>query len=267
MIALLVPRFWLIIISKALILICYPWLWGPKKVVKKNLYYTGEEITQAKVREVFFYYILFLIDFFAIKKLNFSHLHSRVQIRGLHHLDNLVKNQTAGILVTGHLGNWELAGIYLGALGYPLCAVVEDVGKPVKFLNELREKTGMETILTSETRKIIKAIKNRKIIVLLGDRDVTGTGLETPFLNGRKKLPLGPAYMAKKFNLPLLLGYFVYTKEGNYFEALAEPLNYSQNIDIIKLHQLIASQLGLYIKKYPTQWIVFQDEWRNENCN
>ncbi|MCS7258939.1 MAG: lysophospholipid acyltransferase family protein [candidate division WOR-3 bacterium] len=247
--------------AKIAIYLIYPFLIGPRKVIRKNFYYIGEEINSHKIREVILHYILFIADFYQVKKLNLNTLKQRVRITGLNYLDDLVKNRASGILVTGHLGNWELAGIYLAALGYPLTAVVEDIGPLVEFLLELREKTGMETILTTETRKVIKAIRAKRILVLLGDRDVTKTGVLTPFLYGQKKLPSGPAYLAKRFNLPVFSGYFVYTPDYNYFKAQIEPVKFPLDSDVRGIQCLIADKIGSYIKKYPTQWIVFQDEW------
>lgn len=142
--------------------------------------------------------------------------------------------------------------------------------KMYKLYSKLRSKTGME-ILPIENRdsmkKIIKGLKENKILVLLGDRDITGSGVKVTFLDGEYKLPRGPALLALKYDVPIVTGFFI--KEDKKYIATVEPeipVKRSGNIgeDIRNLTQIIAQRLESQIKAYPTQWYVFQMDWQNK---
>jgi KDO2-lipid IV(A) lauroyltransferase len=201
------------------------------------------------------------MDFLRVKYIKLQDIAKRTTLKGCNYLNAALSQKRGAILVTGHLGNWELAGIYLSSLGYPLSAVVEDIPAMNNFLNSLRVKTGMEVILTSQPQAIINAIKKNRIVVLLADRPVTQHGIEISFLNGRKKIPLGPAYFAYRFKVPVLVGYFVYTSNANCFAAEIVPLSFPEDLNIKMLTIALIKQLSSYISKYPTQWFVMRNEW------
>jgi KDO2-lipid IV(A) lauroyltransferase len=191
-------------------------------------------------------------------------LKNMVESKGFENLSKALALNRGAILITGHIGNWDLAGVYVASLGYPLTAVVEEIPGLSDFYNFLRTSTGMETVFMREKDKMITALKNNRILVLLGDRDLSGRGITVKFLSGEKTVPRGPAAFALKYNAPIMFGYFVLNNDKTklYKVEISEPI-FPENRSFEELSQIIADRLSDYVSQFPTQWFVFRDEWIN----
>ncbi|MEK7227128.1 MAG: hypothetical protein AAB221_15795, partial [Bacteroidota bacterium] len=86
----------------------------------------SEEELLRKAKEVFINFGLYLVEFFRYKKIDKAYIRKYVSLRGFEHVDNELKNGTGAILLTAHMGNWELAGMAFGLLGYPIVAIALD---------------------------------------------------------------------------------------------------------------------------------------------
>ncbi len=110
--------------------------------------------------------------------------------------------------------------------------------------------------------QVVRALRERHLILLLGDRDVPGTGAEFDFLGCRRKFLLGPAALGLKTRTPIFTGYMVIEdqKYRGFVEGPVafEDLEYSDEGIRILTARIIKS-MEKYIRKYPTQWFVFEE--------
>jgi KDO2-lipid IV(A) lauroyltransferase len=174
------------------------------------------------------------------------------------------------VLVTPHLGNWDLAGVFLGARGYPISAVVEPIPRGwTRTFNRYRNATAMQTIPIPERRAIARALKDRRLLALVADRDFTGRGLPCPSFDAVRCFPKGPAAYALKFGTPVVLGYFVFQNRPGrppYYACVEPPIEFSPSgdttADIDRLTRLIADSLNRLIARFPDQWPVFRAAWQ-----
>src|SRR3989338_9104766 len=73
------------------------------------------------VKEVFRNFGRYLLEFFRMTKiLNMEYIRKNVKITNISHLDHVLKQGKGGILLTAHIGNWELGGVVASMLGYPI---------------------------------------------------------------------------------------------------------------------------------------------------
>lgn len=184
---------------------------------------------------------------------------------------NRVLNQGRGaILVTGHIGNWDLAGVFLSALGYPISAVVEPVpGGWMKTFNRYRNICAMETIPIPERERIHQALKKHRLLALVADRDLTGRGIICPAFGGRRSFPKGPAVYSLRYGIPIVVGYFVRQHRPDhppYIGVIEGPIDFhpTGNIenDIVALTNILAKRINEIINRYPDQWLVFNAGWQ-----
>lgn len=184
--------------------------------------------------------------------------------------DRLLSQGKGVILVTGHIGNWDLAGVFLSALGYPLSAVVEPVPRGwMKTFNRYRRACSMETIPIPERHRIDRALQNRRVVALVADRDLTGNGILCPAFEARRSFPKGPAVYSLRYDIPIVIGYFVRQNKRNhppYRGVISEPLEFQptgdMDSDIRTLTNIVAQKLNWIIKEYPDQWLVFNAGWQ-----
>ncbi len=230
---------------------------------------TPTELNRA-VRRTFENLALSIIGFLQIPRFTRSGI-SQLTIRhGLEYIDQALKRGRGAILVSAHLGDWELACASFARLGYSIVLVSEQVrGGLTKTLGFYRRWAGVEVVLMNEPIKMVRALKNNKILLLAGDRDLTGTGIELPFFNGLRKIPRGPAAFTLKTRATLLTGLFVLNPvpgKPPYFGRIEPPIEYTPtgtvNDDTNKLTRILSERIQAYIREYPEQWFVFQPDWR-----
>jgi len=260
----ILPRPITIIIAKILAIIGYPLSKNTRNVTRKNLMYCNQTEFSYNTIKTISNYTICLADKLRIPTLDFNTLQGIVETVHIENLDKTLAYNRGAVLITGHIGNWDLGGVFLASLGYPLTAVVEEIPGLSDFYNFLRTSTGMETVFMRERGKMSGALNNNRMLVLLGDRDLTGRGVKVKFLSGEKLLPRGPAAFAIKHNAPIVFAFFVLNdnKRKPYRIEISEPV-FPENRTFEELTQVVADKLSEYINKYPTQWFVFKDEWLN----
>jgi KDO2-lipid IV(A) lauroyltransferase len=185
-------------------------------------------------------------------------------------LDTVLKAGRGAILVTAHLGNWDLAGVFVASEGYPIVAVFERIPRGLSSVfNRFRGSSGMGLIGLDEREKMIAAIRSGKLFVVLGDRDLKGNGLELAWFSGRRTFPRGAAAFALRYDVPVVIGHFVF-EPGDRFRRyrieVGPPLEFVPTGDMARdieaLTARIVRELELLVRRYPEQWFVFQPNWR-----
>ena len=97
------------------------------------------------------------------------------------------------IFVTGHLGNWELAGAYVAARGIPLDAIARRMKNPLfdRYLTETRSQIGMHVVHDSEAvRRTPRSLREGRAVAFLSDQGVLGLASTfVPFFGRPAKTP------------------------------------------------------------------------------
>lgn len=197
---------------------------------------------------------------------------SRDEILGLTHAEGLdefrkVHEQGRGIIVvTPHLGPYELGGAILAVLGFPVHAMVEDINPDTNAaLASYRRATGME-LLSRNTglRQLYRLLKDGRIVLLVADR-VIGEGSEgllVPFGDAMRAVPTGPAAFAIATGAPIVVGHIVRSPSGSpryllHVDPPIEPAGHTKDT----LTRRVAARFDTLIRQHPDQWYVFQPDW------
>ncbi|MFO7588431.1 MAG: lysophospholipid acyltransferase family protein, partial [Gemmatimonadota bacterium] len=127
------------------------------------------------------------------------------------------------LIVTGHLGNWEMAGALVVALGHPLAAVVKRQ-RNARFdamIVESRRRLGIEPVYMEDARARIPGLLRRGVsVALVADQDARARGLFVPFLGRPASTFRGPARLALECGAPLVFGAAV--RDGAGYAAVLE---------------------------------------------
>ena len=106
-------------------------------------------------------------------------------------------------MVTGHFGNWELAGAYVAARGIPLDAIVRGMANPLfdAYINHTREEMGMTIVHDSEAvRRTPRSLRAGRAVAFVADQGVLGLASTfVPFFGRPAKTPRGAAVFAFAF--------------------------------------------------------------------
>ncbi len=111
--------------------------------------------------------------------------------------EHLVAARDAGrgaILLTAHVGNFEIGGFFLGAIGLKVAVVYLPDPSPVveRDRTAARDRLGIRSLpMTSEFSavKILRSLEEGYFVAIQGDRDYAGTGRTLPFLGRSVSFP------------------------------------------------------------------------------
>ncbi len=139
-------------------------------------------------------------DFFRTPQMRTDNLDRFVgEVSGWEHLQAAQAAGAGAVLVTVHMGSWELAGAYLALRGIPLSAAALPHQDPRidRIFLDRRKALGIEVIsVGGALRKLGEALTHGRFVAMASDRDVSGRGLCLPFLGQVTRMPVGHAVLA-----------------------------------------------------------------------
>ena len=191
----------------------------------------------------------------------------RLTIDGKNHFEKALQAGKGIIIVTPHLGNWDLAGCGLTLFPKPVAAVAE-VLKPAslfRWFKKTRENLGVQVIgLDAQAGKqCLKHLKQNNVLALVGDRDIQGNGLPLPFMGQMASIPKGPAQLALRTGATLMIGFCVRTGPGEFKGKFYPPLKVKKSNDfeddVFFNTQAIATQLEEVTRAHIEQWCMLQE--------
>ncbi len=196
----------------------------------------------------------------------------RKQLAGLHgfeFLENAIKAGKGVIAGSGHFGAWDLV-INLAAVYLETEIVVPNERiKPEKlfqYILALRRQQGIDMVaLDGAPRALIKALRDKHVVGLAYDRDITKTGPIVDFFGVPTQMPDGAVQLSLKYGAPVIIGFSVRQPDNRSIVYIEPPLEFVRTTDpandIQAGVQRIAAVLEKYIRLYPDQWLMFQRIW------
>ncbi|MEO0480866.1 MAG: lysophospholipid acyltransferase family protein [Planctomycetota bacterium] len=188
-------------------------------------------------------------------------------------LDEMFEKSPRGFLgLTGHLGNWELLGSWLGAQSGRELAGVVAKRNTNPFLNARIERTrttlGMPTYYREDPPgDIVKSLRRGKLVAIVPDQDVKSIGgLFVDFLGSKAYTPTGPARLALTADVPIVCGGLIRTGDGRFRIEFEEPIwpdrKAPREQEIERLTQAWSEVLERLIRRHPEQWAWFHERWK-----
>ncbi|MBF0270777.1 MAG: hypothetical protein HQL98_01710 [Magnetococcales bacterium] len=117
------------------------------------------------------------------------------------------REQGRGVIVVGvHVGCWEPGLKRLGGHAAPAAILYRHANNPLseQSFMKMRASYGVEWISRQNTREIVRACQERKVLGFMTDINTRDGGVTAPFLGVEAQCPPGPARLALKFNMPLV---------------------------------------------------------------
>jgi KDO2-lipid IV(A) lauroyltransferase len=176
----------------------------------------------------------------------------------------------SGILfVTGHLGNWELAGAYVAARGIPVDAVARHMANPLfdGYLTRTRERIGMRIVHDERAvAQVPRAIRAGRGVAMLTDQETRGLASTwVPFFGRPAKTPRGPAVFALRLDAPLIFGCALRQPSGRYrmsFEQIPVERTGDLEADIDRIVAAYTATLERWVRRSPDQYFWHHRHWK-----
>jgi KDO2-lipid IV(A) lauroyltransferase len=217
-------------------------------------------------RQAFQNYGRVLTDFVMLGSLSPKELIQRMSVDGRDQLDAALARGRGAIMAVPHMGSWDMAGSYAGALGYSIYAVAERFpGSLNEAVIETRQRFGLNVITLGRAavRGITDALEKNGIVALLCDLE-QGPGVTVQFFGRSATVPGGPAAIAIKTGAALLPAYQYATGPSRYHVHMDPMLSWSAGETKEGLMQRVVNRFEDFIKERPDQWFAFRPIFARE---
>lgn len=178
------------------------------------------------------------------------------------------REQGKGVIVlTGHLGNWELAGAWTACL-FPASVVARRIYyEPFnRILVRMRARLGMRTIYRNDSpRKILRSLRRNEVVAILADQDVSDVqGVHVDFFGRPAYTPTGPVSLAFHSGAPMLLAFVI--RVGARFRIVSYPFDLvrtgNRREELHLNTQRWSTVLEDLIRENPDQWPWNHRRWK-----
>ncbi len=224
---------------------------------------TGRRIDEQDdmVRETFRNFSRYLTEVFLMDRLSMPIL----RMDGFAHLERARRQGRGAIVLTGHLGNWELGASLLSRLGVPMAAVALPHADPNldRLFTRQRGAGGVTTIPLGEhaARQGLEALRQGGCLGLVGDRPFDDHTVPVSLCGQPVRLPRGPALLSLRSRAPIVPTTLL--REGRWaFRLCMEPaiapvVCGTLEESIRMLSQRCAAALERQLGRAPEQWLLF----------
>jgi KDO2-lipid IV(A) lauroyltransferase len=192
-------------------------------------------------------------------------------VEGWDLMEAVMARGKGAVLVTGHIGNWELAGAYVAARGVPLDAIARGMANPLfeEWLNHTREKMGMVVVHDSEAvRRTPRSLRGGRAVAFVADQGVRGLASTfVPFFGRPAKTPRGAAVFALRFEVPVLFVVALRKPNGRY-RIVVERIEVAETGDKDKDVDAIVARFTQLLEKWvravPAQYFWQHRRWKRQ---
>ena len=203
---------------------------------------------------------------------------ARTRVTGLEVVEGAVRSGRGVIILSAHLGNWEVGGSALVARGFPMDVVVARQRNELfdRYLTRSRERLGFGIIPRNEGRRgVLAALKAGRLAGILGDQDARRAGVFVNFFGRPASTARGPAVLALRSGA-LVVTLFAVRLPGwrpryhVYLEVLEEEAvpgapdggTAGRAARVAAMTQAFTTRIEEYVRKYPEQYFWLHKRWK-----
>jgi Kdo2-lipid IVA lauroyltransferase/acyltransferase len=174
------------------------------------------------------------------------------------------------LLITGHLGNWEILGYLMGVLGYPLDAIARPIDNPLinRWLLGIRERRGMRIITKwNATDRMLEVIASGGTLGFIADQNAGPKGVFVPFFGKLASTYKSIGLLAISQNVPLLCGYARRIGDGFNYELgctdVIEPHHWADKPDpLFYITARYMHAIETMVRQCPQQYLWMHRRWK-----
>ena len=190
-------------------------------------------------------------------------------IKGLAYFRAAIRKGKGALILTGHVGNWELVPLVAFMTGYSANSLYRpiDYAPLDRFFVETRTRFGLKMIpKDASLLRAFRALKRGETVAMLMDQNVgLHKGVMVDFFGRRACTSYGLAYIALKTGAPVLP--FCVVRDGRGFTAEMGPeipfiKTGDDRKDLEENTRQYNEALETIIRRYPDQWLWVHNRWK-----
>jgi KDO2-lipid IV(A) lauroyltransferase len=196
---------------------------------------------------------------------------SFIRYDGLEHY-LAARDEGKGVLIlTGHLGAWELSSFYHSLMGYPMSIVIRRLDNPLvdRLVNHIRCLHGNQVLHKDDfARGLLASMRRGETVGILMDTNMTPPqGAFVDFFGQSACTGTGLARIAQKTGARVLPGFLLWEEATEqYVLRFGAPLSVATSGDVeadaMANTALFTKVIEDYVRQYPDQWLWVHRRWK-----
>jgi len=177
------------------------------------------------------------------------------------------------VLVTGHIGAWELFARRVAALGFPCGTVAKEAHDPrlTALLQRSREAAGVRVFWRGDpmsARQILRFLRAGGMLGFLIDQDTRVAGHFVPFFGRPAFTPRAAGDLAARLGAPLVFA-CAHRVAGGVHRMVVRPVDVprtgDRERDSFALTAAATREIEDEIRKRPDEWVWMHPRWRTQS--
>jgi KDO2-lipid IV(A) lauroyltransferase len=212
-----------------------------------------------------------LVEFCRMTRYTSENTRDWIRTEGLDHYLAAKARGKGVLIVTGHMGAWELSSFYHSLMGYPMSMVARplDNRRLDAFVNGIRCLHGNRVLPKDDfARGLLRAMRAGQTVGLLMDTNMTPPqGVFVEFFGRKACTASGVARVALKTGAAALPGFMLWeAAEQRYVLHFGPELVFARTedaeADILAATQQCTQAIESWIRRYPDQWLWIHRRWK-----
>jgi len=194
----------------------------------------------------------------------------KVRIKGKENLLNTIKSPKGVIMISAHIGNWEMCSLFLSCYMQKSVVVVAQNQPNIieRIIHKLRTSTG-NTIISKKgaMSKLVRTLRKGKMVGLLIDQGTSrGDGVNVTFFGRNTYSTHAASLLAARYNCPVLPVYCIRESDAELTVVVEPPLKLYKTdevrSDLQTNTQIMTDSVEKIVRLYPEQWLWFHKRWK-----
>ena len=245
-----------------------------RRTVVRNLEFTHPHLPRVEIRSltrcIFQHLGITLLEISQLGFFSQEDILSSVRVVGAEHFRDAMKGPGGVVLISAHLGNWEMALQFAACcLPVPVLTVAKHMRfKPLdRWLTNLRTRLGARVIFKEGAfSEMAKTVRNGGVVILLVDMSRRRDGVDVNFFGRKATATPGAALVALRCNSPVVPGFCFRGADGwltaQFYPALSMQRTGDLRSDLAVNTQLITDVVERAIREHIDQWFWYHRKWK-----
>jgi KDO2-lipid IV(A) lauroyltransferase len=241
-----------------------------RKVVDENLLRAFPDESQAwrnrVARESYRHLVREAVAMTRFSRLGPEFIRARVDFEGEAEAREAIASGTGIVIVSGHLGNWELGGATLACKGFPVTAAVARQSNPLfnEDVSDTRRSMDIDAVFRDRGyRPFLTAIRKGRMLAMVADQNANSGAVFVDFFGVPAATASGPAVLAMRSGAPLYLAVCI-RNPGSYdrYHIPARFVPVHEDDTVQSVVQRYTTMFEELIRDYPDQYFWHHRRWK-----
>ena len=192
------------------------------------------------------------------------------RVEGAERLRAALERGKGAIIITGHIGNWEINGLAVASECGSLLSVARELDNPLleEHLRRVRERLGQEVVdRHGALRRVVRHLRANGVVAMLIDQNQRRDGVFVDFFGRLASTVPSPARIALRYGVPVLPACGHRTEDGRTHLVRIEPpveLIRTDDLeaDVVANTALFTRRIEGFVREHPDQWFWLHSRWR-----